>query len=197
MPSRSIFAVVFTFIAATAHAQSDVQRLFEAGRYQQVVDAATPEAAPDVIYAAAQSQQKLGANEQAVELYSRLAERPEGDPWRSIGESGRLLVQGDADGAIAAARQAVEAGGALAETHYQMGLVLARREDWQAAATEFDTVTRLNPSNAYGHYYGGLMQYRANRPDRMAIHFEQFLKLAPEAPERPEVAQIMRTIRGR
>ena len=41
------------------------------------------------------------------------------------------------------------------------------------------------------------MHYRANRPDRMAIHFEQFLKLAPEAPERPEVLQIMRTVRGR
>jgi len=42
-----------------------------------------------------------------------------------------------------------------------------------------------------------LMHYRANRPDRMANHFEQFLKLAPEAPERPEVTQIMKTVRGR
>jgi hypothetical protein len=41
------------------------------------------------------------------------------------------------------------------------------------------------------------MHYRAKRPDRMANHFEQFLKLAPEAPERPEVIQIMRTVRGK
>jgi hypothetical protein len=41
------------------------------------------------------------------------------------------------------------------------------------------------------------MHYRANRPDRMANHFEQFLKLAPDAPERPEVMQIMKTVRGR
>jgi hypothetical protein len=41
------------------------------------------------------------------------------------------------------------------------------------------------------------MEYRANHPDRMANHFEQFLKLAPDAPERPEVTQIMRTVRGR
>ena len=41
------------------------------------------------------------------------------------------------------------------------------------------------------------MHYRANRPDRMASRFEQFLKLAPEAPERPEVLSIMKTIRGR
>jgi len=75
--------------------------------------------------------------------------------------------------------------------------VLAKRQEWQAAATEFDRVTEINPSNAYAHYYGGLMHYRANRPDRMANHFEQFLKLAPEAPERPEVTQIMKTVRGR
>jgi hypothetical protein len=42
-----------------------------------------------------------------------------------------------------------------------------------------------------------MMHYRANRHDLMAIRFEQFLKLAPEAPERPEVQSIMRTLRGR
>jgi hypothetical protein len=31
----------------------------------------------------------------------------------------------------------------------------------------------------------------------MAIHFDRFLKLAPDAPERPEVMSIMRTVRGR
>jgi hypothetical protein len=31
----------------------------------------------------------------------------------------------------------------------------------------------------------------------MATHFEQFLKLAPEAPERPEVQSIMRTLQKR
>jgi len=29
------------------------------------------------------------------------------------------------------------------------------------------------------------------------VHFEQFLKLAPEAPERPEVLSIMRTLQRR
>jgi hypothetical protein len=41
------------------------------------------------------------------------------------------------------------------------------------------------------------MHYRANRPDLMASRFETFLKLAPDAPERAEVTQIMRTVRGR
>jgi hypothetical protein len=29
----------------------------------------------------------------------------------------------------------------------------------------------------------------------MSVRFEQFLRLAPEAPERPEVVSIMRTLR--
>jgi hypothetical protein len=31
----------------------------------------------------------------------------------------------------------------------------------------------------------------------MASHFELFVKLAPQAPERPEVESILRTLRGR
>ena len=95
------------------------------------------------------------------------------------------------------AREAVEKAGDLADAHYQLGLVLANASEWAAAAAEFDRVAEINPSLAYAYYYGGLMHYRANRPDRMANRFEQFLKLAPNAPERPEVVQIMRTVRGR
>jgi tetratricopeptide (TPR) repeat protein len=195
----TIAAFVFAITPALAFAQSagEVQKLFEAGRFQQVIDAAPADAEPAVVYMAAQSQQKLGADAQAVTLYSRLAERPESDAWHFVGESGRLLVEGQVDPAADAARHAVEMAGGLSEAHFQLGLVLARLESWQMAASEFDTAAMINPTNAYAHYYGGLMHYRANRPDRMAIHFEQFLKLAPDAPERPEVMQIMRTVRGR
>jgi tetratricopeptide (TPR) repeat protein len=193
------FAFVLTFTASSVFAQnaSQVQKLFEAGEYQRVVQAAQPDADPAVLYTAAQSHQKLGENDQALQTYGALASRDEGDVWHFIGLSGQQLMQDDTDGAVASARQAVEMNGGMAEAHYQLGLVLAKRQEWPAAATEFDRVTEINPSNAYAHYYGGLMHYRANRLDRMANHFEQFLKLAPDAPERPEVTQIMRTVRGR
>jgi tetratricopeptide (TPR) repeat protein len=194
-----LFTVVLTMAAPVAFAQdsSQVQKLFEAGQYQRVVDSAQPDGDPAVLYTAAQSHQKLGENDRAIETYSALAARDESDIWHFIGLSGQQLVQDDVDGAVASARHAVEMDGGMAEAHYQLGLVLAKRQEWAAAAAEFERVTEINPSNAYAHYYGGLMQYRANRPDRMANHFEQFLKLAPDAPERPEVTQIMRTVRGR
>jgi tetratricopeptide (TPR) repeat protein len=197
---KIIFAVVLTTCAATtAFAQTtlQVQKLFEAGQYQSVVDQAQPDADPAVIYTAAQSQQKLGNTDAAVQTYGTLAGRGEDDPWHFIGLSGQQLVQDDADGALASAQQAVSMDGSIAEAHYQLGLVFAKRQEWANAATEFDRVTEINPSTAYAQYYGGLMYYRANRPDRMANHFEQFLKLAPEAPERAEVTQIMKTVRGR
>ena len=40
---------------------------------------------------------------------------------------------------------------------------------------------------AYAHYMAGMSFYKAKRVDKMAVYFENFLKLAPEAPERPAV----------
>ena len=138
-----------------------------------------------------------GASDEARGTYARLAERREDDPWHFIGLSGQQLRRRPDRTARSHRRsQAVQMAGGLSEAHYQVGLVLAKRQDWREAAEAFDRAVDLNPANAYAHYYGGLMQYRAGRPDRMANHFEQFLKLAPEAPERPEVLQIMRTVRG-
>ena len=101
------------------------------------------------------------------------------------------------DAALESARRAAALADRLPEVHYQIGLVLAKHQVWRDAAAAFDRAAELRPALAYAHYYGGLMHYRAGRPDRMAIHFERFLKLAPDARERPEVLQIMRTVRGR
>jgi tetratricopeptide (TPR) repeat protein len=195
---KTFLVVVLTMAAPVAFAQtSQVQKLFEAGQYQRVVDSAQPDGDPAVLYTAAQSHQKLGETDRALETYGSLASRDEGDAWHFIGLSGQQLLGDDVNAAVESARRAVEIAPNMAEAHYQLGLVLAKREEWAPAAAEFDKVTELSPTNAYAYYYGGLMHYRANRPDQMAIHFERFLKLAPEAPERPEVMSIMKTVRGR
>jgi tetratricopeptide (TPR) repeat protein len=199
MMKKILVAAVLMLVPAVVFAQdtATVRKLFEAGRYQQVVEAAQGDADASVIYTAAQSHQRLGANDQAMALYQQLADRPEGDPWQLIGLSGMQLLQDQSDAALESARRAVGAAGGLADAHYQLALVLAKQQNWNEAAEEFDRTAGLNPSHAYAQYYGGLMHYRANRPDQMAIRFERFLRLAPDAPERPEVTQIMRTVRGR
>ena len=199
MHMKILTLLSLTLVASAASAQDtdQVRKMFEAGRYQQVVEAAPPDAPAVVLFTAAQSQLKLGASEQAREIYRILAERPDGDAWHFIGVSGLQLLDDQADAAAESAERAIAIDDGLAEAHYQRGLALAKKQDWRDAAAEFDRVSELSPSHAYAHYYGGLMHYRAGRPDRMAIHFEQFLKLAPDAPERPEVLQIMKTVRGR
>lgn len=197
--TRMFAAVLLAFVPAAGYAQdpTQVQKLFQAGQYQQVVESAGADAPPAVLYTVAQSHQKLGATDQAMEVYGRLASRPEGDPWRSIAIAAQRLLEEQPQAAAEAAQQAVAAGGNLAEAHYQLGLVQAKQQNWQGAAASFDRAAEIDPSLAYAYYYSGLMHYRANRLDRMAIQFEYFLKLAPDAPERPEVQQIMRTVRGR
>jgi tetratricopeptide (TPR) repeat protein len=196
---RTLFTVVLVLapMAALAQDAGQTQRMFEAGKYQQVVETTSDNAPPAVLFTAAQSHQKLGATDQALQTYRRLTDLPESDPWHFVGQSAQQLLEGQNDGALDAARRAVGMDGNLPAAQYQLGLVLARRQDWREASEAFDRASDLDPANAYAHYYGGLMHYRANRPDRMANHFEQFLKLAPEAPERPEVLSIMKTIRGR
>lgn len=191
--------VVALLVSLPAFAQDRVQtrKLFESGRFQQVVESVSAEAEPDVLYTAGQSHQKLGSNEQALELYRQLAARPEDDAWHFIGLSAQQLLEDNVDGALESAQRAAEIAGESPAAHYQLGLVQAKRQAWAEAAAAFDRTADLEPGNAYAHYYGGLMHNRAGRPDRMANHFEQFLRLAPEAPERPEVLQIMRTVRGR
>ena len=190
------FALLLFPTVALAQDVAEVRRLFEAGQYQLVIQSADA-GSPETLYAAAQSHQKLGSAEEARGTYARLAERGEDDPWHFIGLSGQQLLDDNTDAALESAQHAVQMSGDLAEAHYQVGLVLAKRQDWRAAADAFDRAAQINPANAYAQYYGGLMEYRAGRPDRMANHFERFLKLAPEAPERPEVLQIMKTVRGR
>ncbi len=194
-----LFTVVLALGPASVLAQDaqEFQRMFEAGKYQEVVETASADGPPEVIYTAAQSHQKLGAQDQALEMYGRLAQLPESDPWHFIGLSAQQLLEGNNDAAVESARRAVAIAGGSADAQYQLGLVLARRQEWNEAATAFDLAADSDPDNAYARYYGGLMHYRANRPDRMATRFEQFLSLAPEAPERPEVMSIMNTIRGR
>src|SRR6185503_3172711 len=113
------FVLTFTASAAFAQNASQVQKLFEAGEYQRVVEAAQPDADPAVLYTAAQSHQKLGDNDQALQTYGALASRDAGDVWHFIGLSAQQLMQDDTEGAVGSARQAVAMNGGMAEAHYQ------------------------------------------------------------------------------
>jgi len=181
--------------AQPAPAPEDVQKIFDAGRYQEVVDKTPAEAPPDAQYRRGLAHRKLNQNDPAKEDFGRLAGA--GEAWAAVGQSANLLIDGNLDGALEAARKGVAAGGELAQAHYQLGLVLDARNENADAANAFARAVELQPQMAYAHYMAGMSFYKAKRVDKMANYFDSFLKLAPMAPERPAVQSIMKTLKGR
>jgi tetratricopeptide (TPR) repeat protein len=173
------------------------QQHFEAGHYNETIQSVPGDAGDDLKYLAAQAHQRLQHPDEAKALFQQLGGGDEGNAWTFVGRSAVAQVDGDVGGSEAAARRAVELNGGLAEAHYQLGQALYAASNWAAAAEAFTQAAQIAPRHAYAHYYAGQSYYRAKRVDRMAQHFEYFLKLAPQAPEAPQVSAVMRTVRGR
>lgn len=191
-------ALALSLVALPAVAQeASPQQLFDAGRYQEVLQAVPGDAGDDLKYLAAQSHLRLNQPGEAKALLQQLGGGDEANAWTFVGRAGASQIDGDVGGSEAAARRAIELNGGLGEAHYQLGQTLFAASQWAGAADAFAHVTQMTPGHAYAHYFAGQAFYRAKRVDKMAQHFEYFLKLAPGAPERPQVEAVMRTVRGR
>ena len=191
----SMVVAVWLGAGVPVRVQEDARKLFESGQFQAVVDQTAADAPAESQYLKGLAQLKLSQTDPAKDSFRVMASG--GDAWRSIGEAAIASLDGNQDAALEAARLAVERDGALWAAHYQLGVVLEARGDNAAAADAFARATEANPQIAYAHYNAAMNFYKASRVDRMAVYFENFLKLAPNAPERPAVESIMRTVRGR
>ena len=197
-----LFALMLTVAAVTAAGQEPPptpQKLFESGKYQEAIDGvkARADAPPDQVYLRALAHRKLNQNDDAKEAFNSLAGAAEGSAWREIGKSGTAVVDGNLDDALDAAKKAVAADGNSSQAQYQLGVVESAKNNQPQAAAAFGKAAELDPQMAYAHYEAGMAYYKSKRVDRMAVYFENFLKLAPAAPERAAVQSIMKTIRGR
>lgn len=190
----SVLSAALVLSAAPAFAQkADVQRLFQSGNYEQAVEAAR-DADPASTFLAAQSLVKLDRPDRAGAEMGRL-KASDNAAWRSIGESGEALLANDAGRAVEAARRAVEADGGNPFAHYQLGLSASKAGDWGTAVAGFTKAVELKPDFAYAHYYAALAYQRQRQLPKTAEHFDAFLRLAPDAPERAAVLAILRTIK--
>jgi tetratricopeptide (TPR) repeat protein len=195
--SLSMFAALFAVwivSGSTVGAQKpEVQRLFQSGSYEQAVEAAQG-GDPASTYLAAQSLLKLdrtdGANAEMTRL--RASDQP---AWRFVGESGEALIANDASRAVDLGRRAIEADGGNPFAHYQLGLAASKAADWGTAVAGFTRAVELKPDFAYAHYYAALAYQRNRQLPKSAQHFDAFLRLAPDAPERSAVLAILRTIK--
>jgi tetratricopeptide (TPR) repeat protein len=192
-----MFAAVFAVWAASGSSvgaqKPEVQRLFQSGSYEQAAEAAR-DGDPASTYLAAQALIKLERNDRATGELTRLRAN-EQPVWRLIGESGEALLANDPGRAVEVARRAVEADGGNPFAHYQLGLAASRASDWGSAVSAFQKALEQKPDLAYAHYYAALAYQRMRQLPRTAEHFDAFLRLAPDAPERSAVVAILRTIK--
>jgi tetratricopeptide (TPR) repeat protein len=200
MNKRRVFvaaALLFVVSAAAVRstAQENARKVFETGKYQAVVEQTASDGSPAAQYLKGLAHLKLNQPDAAKEAFGRLAAADES--WKSVGQSAIALADGNHDAALASAQAAVASNPGLAEAQYQLGVVLEAKGDRAGAADAFVKATQANPQMAYAHYFAGMNFYETKRIDQMAVYFENFLKLAPNAPERPAVESVMRTVRGR
>jgi tetratricopeptide (TPR) repeat protein len=197
IPNRRVFGAFLLVVSVTGSTvlaqKPEVQRLFQSGSYEQAVEAAG-DADPASTYLAAQSLMKLDRSDQAGAQMAKLrgSDQPS---WRLVGESGEALLANDAGRAVELARRAVEADGGNPFAQYQLGLSASKGADWGTAVSGFTKAIELKPDFAYAHYYAALAYQRQRQLPKTAEHFDAFLRLAPDAPERSAVLAILRTIK--
>jgi tetratricopeptide (TPR) repeat protein len=189
--------------AAPARAQDlgAARRLFDAGKYQDAINAVagTPASAPDwqrFVFLEGQARERLADTSGAERAYMRLTASPNA-AWQAVGQAATFVMRKDAAQATAAAGRAVAANANLPEAQFELGLAQSLAGDYGAAAAALDKASMLDPMWAPPRYYAGLAYAKIKRVDLLAARFQAFLNLAPQAPERGEVESIMRTIRGR
>ena len=101
------------------------------------------------------------------------------DEWYQIGC--RREDEGDADGAIAAYRRAIEADGGLAEAHVNLGRVLHERGDRDAALQSYGTALELRPADAVAAFNLGVALEDAERFDDAAAAYQRAIAADPGA----------------
>jgi tetratricopeptide (TPR) repeat protein len=195
--NRGLFAAALAGVwltGSTVSAQKpEVQRLFQSGSYEQAVEAAR-DGDPASTYLAAQSLLRLERSDRATAEMTRLLGNDQ-QAWRLIGESGQALIANDAGRSVELARRAIEADESNAFAQYQLGLAASKASDWGTAVSGFTRAIELKPDFAYAHYYAALAYQRQRQLPKTADHFDAFLRLAPDAPERAAVLAILRTIK--
>ena len=190
----SVIALVATTVGLAA--QESLQKLYESGNDQAVIDRAGEGRAssPEDTYLAGLAYLRSERRDNGVAEFRRLSESGD-EVWRLIGKSAVARLEQNNDEAISAARQATEMAGDNMFAHYQLGLAAGSLTDWNASSLAFDRAAQLRPDFAYAHYNAGLTFQKHGNLGKASEHFNAFLKLAPDSPDRPAVLAIMRALR--
>ncbi len=181
----------------TTPASSFVQALYESGQDDEVVTRTTTRpVASDEVWFGAQSLLRTGRRTEASTQFQRLRDTADTDGFRRAAEVALARIENQPN-AVEVARSAADTFPSDAFVLFEAGVTLAMLSDVGAAAQIFDAAIAVAPMFAHAYYQAGLAYSRGDRPDLTIARFETFVRLAPSAPERPQVDTILRAARGR
>ena len=116
----------------------------------------------------------------------RFAELVAADPKDATAQFylGASLVRAKEYGkARKALKKAIRGGFDPAMVHHQAGLSYLFDEQWEKARREFDKGLEIDPRYAPMYYWRGMAWDKIGRKDNMLIDLDQYVKLAPNAPD--------------
>jgi tetratricopeptide (TPR) repeat protein len=163
--------------------------------YQEVITLIGEPSSYEERYWLGRAQVELKQLEEADANFRQLLENDDSSSWAYEGLARVALSGKDFDEALANSAKAIERNAGNAEAHYIQGLAFAFKKDFNSAASSLEKAVELDPQHAYAHYQLGLVQYQRKRFDRTVIHFEKFIQLVPNAPEVPQVKQVLRSVK--
>ncbi len=191
----SVALVVFVTSSLATAQEPSTQKLFESGNWAAVAERAGSGSAEDR-YLAGLAHLNAGQSDAALTEMNQLREQGNDEGWKAIGASAAAMLQHNDGEAVAAGRRATAQSGDNPYAHYQLGLAAARANDFDTAAQAFVRATELKADFAYAHYYAGQTLHKQRNLGKAADHYQYFLQLAPQSPDRAAVLAIMRALRG-
>lgn len=75
--------------------------------------------------------------------------------------------------------------------HYQLGVTRFYQQRWQEAFDALGTALEKNSGIALAYYYRGLAAGKLNRKDLLIDNLDRFVRMAPNAPEAANAAQVL------
>ena len=100
-----------------------------------------------------------------------------------------------ADTARKALKKAVEGGFDPAMSHFQIAVSYVIQENWQQALESFNQVEKADPRFAHLYFYRGLTWDKLGRKDKLLNDLDQFVKLAPNAPEAKTARAVLDSVK--
>ena len=113
-------------------------------------------------------------------LMAKMQENPN-DPQVLLELSNTFMMMQAWDKALELVTQAVKVAPNNAEAHRAMGMVRFERKEYDLAKKSFDTLLKMSPDDALGHYNMGiLLKHYLNKPAEGDQHFRRVVQLNPQ-----------------